>query len=183
MYNPDPPACKGCGVMGQHITLRCPYLPCAYCHEKGHIIDECPACPVCQTCHQKSHKFDCPERKKRHQEIIENPTPTRHRGARSIFSTNPQPREPQSSKTGPRPSTQKTPQTQTAEFSTNYRLLTSDPQATGGKEDNSVWLPKSPFSMVLRTFRTPTSSHQTSDSRISDKHSVSSWTIYRIKLM
>lgn len=34
-YNPDPPACEGCGVMGAHRTLRCPYLPCSYCRAYG----------------------------------------------------------------------------------------------------------------------------------------------------
>jgi hypothetical protein len=141
MFNPDPPACEGCGAMGPHITLRCPYRPCAYCRKEGHIIDECPTCPVCQTCHQKCHKSECPERRNCYQEIVETLTPQRRRGARSIFSANPQPRESQSSKTGIRTSTpQKTP-SQPANFSTKYRLPTSDSRVPVGQKDESARLP------------------------------------------
>ncbi|KAE8399759.1 hypothetical protein BDV37DRAFT_225964 [Aspergillus pseudonomiae] len=68
-YSPDPPACKGCGIMGAHRTLRCPQRPCSYCREYGHIIDDCPSCPVCDLCHRKGHEHSCIRRKVFHYEI------------------------------------------------------------------------------------------------------------------
>jgi hypothetical protein len=44
----------------------------------------------------------------------------------------------------------------TADFSTNYRLSTSDSQAAEGQDDDPVRLPNLSFSMMLKTFRNPT---------------------------
>jgi hypothetical protein len=54
MYRPDGPFCKKCGMEG-HAQSLCPDRPCGYCRQEGHIIRDCPRCPVCPHCGLKGH--------------------------------------------------------------------------------------------------------------------------------